>query len=77
MGQMRLVDEGSPPMVRRERAAELILSERVEACNAEAAEQERMEGWIMAEVAAGAALPGLYPMNAETWARYEAGRAAK
>jgi PAS domain S-box-containing protein len=38
MGQMRLVDESSPPMVRRERAAELILSERVEACNAEAAE---------------------------------------
>jgi regulator of RNase E activity RraA len=34
--------------------------------------QERMEGWIMKEVAKGAALPGLYPMNAETKARYEA-----
>jgi regulator of RNase E activity RraA len=41
---------------------------------AEAAEQERLEAWIMAEVEAGAALPGLYPMNAETRARYEAGR---
>jgi regulator of RNase E activity RraA len=35
-------------------------------------EQERMEGWIMGEVDKGAALPGLYPMNAETKARYEA-----
>ena len=37
-------------------------------------EQERMEAWIMAEVARGAELPGLYPMNAETRARYEATR---
>lgn len=35
-------------------------------------EQERMEGWIMEEVARGVPLPGLYPMNAETKARYEA-----
>ena len=42
---------------------------------AEAAEQERMEAWIMAEVGRGAALPGLYPMNAATRARYEADRA--
>ena len=41
---------------------------------AEAVEQERMEAWIMGEVARGAALPGLYPMNAETRARYEATR---
>ena len=34
-------------------------------------EQERMETWIMREVDKGAALPGLYPMNAETKARYE------
>jgi regulator of RNase E activity RraA len=34
--------------------------------------QERMEGWIMQEVERGLALPGLYPMNAETKARYEA-----
>ena len=33
-------------------------------------EQERMEGWIMGEVEKGAALPGLYPTNAETKARY-------
>jgi len=37
-----------------------------------APEQERMEGWIMGEVDKGAALPGLYPMNAETRARYDA-----
>ena len=37
---------------------------------AEAGEQERMEDWIMREVEKGAALPGLYPMNAETKARY-------
>ena len=41
---------------------------------AEAVEQERMEAWIMGEVERGAALPGLYPMNAETRARYEAAR---
>jgi len=34
--------------------------------------QERMEGWIMREVEKGAKLPGLYPMNEETKARYEA-----
>ncbi|MDX0284252.1 ribonuclease activity regulator RraA [Sinorhizobium meliloti] len=39
---------------------------------AEAPEQERMEAWIMTEVDRGAPLPGLYPMNAETKARYEA-----
>jgi len=37
-----------------------------------APEQERMEAWIMDQVDAGAALPGLYPMNDETKARYEA-----
>ncbi|MFV0302038.1 MAG: ribonuclease activity regulator RraA [Paracoccus sp. (in: a-proteobacteria)] len=39
---------------------------------AEAPAQERMEGWIIAEVEAGARLPGLYPMNDETRARYRA-----
>jgi regulator of RNase E activity RraA len=38
---------------------------------AEAEEQERLEEWIMGEVEKGAALPGLYPPNAETKARYE------
>ena len=37
---------------------------------AEAPEQERREAWTMAEIEAGAALPGLYPMNEETAARY-------
>lgn len=38
----------------------------------EAPEQERLEGWIMEEVNKGAALPGLYPPNAENKARYQA-----
>lgn len=37
-----------------------------------APEQERFEAWIMKEVNAGVALPGLYPANAENKARYEA-----
>ena len=39
---------------------------------ATAPEQERMEGWIMEEVGRGEKLPGLYPMNEATKARYEA-----
>ena len=42
-----------------------------------AAEQEQVETWIMDEVENGAALPGLYPMNAENRARYEAARGQK
>ena len=41
---------------------------------AEGEEQERMEAWIVDEVNAGAALPGLYPMNADTKARYAASK---
>jgi regulator of RNase E activity RraA len=41
---------------------------------AEGPEQERMEAWIVNEVNTGAALPGLYPMNAETKARYAAAK---
>jgi hypothetical protein len=33
-----------------------------------------MEAWIVEEVNSGAVLPGLYPMNAETKARYEAAK---
>ena len=40
-------------------------------------EQERLETWIMGEVEQGAALPGLYPPNAENKARYEAAIAKK
>ena len=35
-------------------------------------EQERLEGWIMQEVEAGARLPGLYPPDEANKARYEA-----
>ena len=38
------------------------------------AEQETLEAWIMSEINAGAALPGLYPPNAENKARYEASK---
>ena len=41
---------------------------------AAAVEQERMEAWIMDEVGRGQALPGLYPMDAQTRARYEASK---
>jgi regulator of RNase E activity RraA len=37
-------------------------------------EQEHLEAWLMGEVEKGAALPGLYPPNPETKARYEAYR---
>lgn len=42
-----------------------------------APEQERLEGWLMQEVKKGALLPGLYPPNAETRARYEAWKKGK
>ena len=47
-----------------------LVNEAVEA----AIEQEKFEAWIIGEVQAGAALPGLYPANAENKARYEAFR---
>lgn len=40
-------------------------------------EQERLEAWIMREVEAGVALPGLYPANAATRARYDAYKASE
>jgi regulator of RNase E activity RraA len=43
----------------------------------EAPEQERMEAWIMDEVDRGVPLPGLYPMNEETRARYAAFKGAE
>ena len=48
----------------------------VEDVTALAVEQERLEGWILDEVKGGAALPGLYPANAENQARYEASKRA-
>lgn len=52
--------------------AVLIPAALVDAVVELAPEQERLEGWIMSEVEKGAALPGLYPPNAENKARYEA-----
>lgn len=50
--------------------AALIPAALLDAVLAEAPEQERMEAWIMDEIARGLPLPGLYPMNEETRARY-------
>jgi regulator of RNase E activity RraA len=47
-----------------------MLAETVE----QAAEQEIQEGWIIGEVHKGVPLPGLYPPNEETKARYAAWR---
>ena len=60
-----VVDEDGAVVIPR-----ALLNEVVEA----AAEQEKLEAWIMGEVKAGTPLPGLYPPNAETKARYEAFR---
>jgi regulator of RNase E activity RraA len=54
--------------------AVLIPANLVEEVAAVGAEQERLEAWIMREVERGEKLPGLYPPNAETKARYEADR---
>ena len=43
----------------------------------EAVEQEREEEWIMGEIAKGVTLPGLYPPNEETRARYLADMAKR
>jgi regulator of RNase E activity RraA len=45
-----------------------LIDDVVSAC----VEQERLEGWIMSQVDAGVALPGLYPPNEENMARYQA-----
>jgi hypothetical protein len=47
----------------------------LEAVLEEAVEQEAFESWAAAEVMKGARLPGLYPPNDETKARYAALRA--
>jgi regulator of RNase E activity RraA len=52
--------------------ATLIPAALVEEVAAIAPEQERMETWILSEVERGIPLPGLYPPNEETKARYEA-----
>ncbi|ODV13965.1 MAG: dimethylmenaquinone methyltransferase [Rubrivivax sp. SCN 70-15] len=57
--------------------AVLIPAALLDAVTAAAVEQERLESWIMGEVEAGAALPGLYPPNEENRARYAAWAAAQ
>lgn len=55
-----------------EDGAVLIPAAYLDQILAEAPEQERMEAWIMTEVDRGIPLPGLYPMNDDTKARYAA-----
>ena len=52
--------------------AVVIPQNLVEFVATEGAEHERMEGWIVSQVEKGVQLPGLYPMNDQTKARYEA-----
>jgi regulator of RNase E activity RraA len=59
-------------MVCDDDGAVLIPAALLDSVLQEAPEQERLEGWIMDEVNKGAALPGLYPPNAENKARYKA-----
>src|SRR5579863_5116770 len=61
-------------VVADEDGAVVIPAAMVEEVASLAAEQERLEQWIMVEVARGAMLPGLYPLNEENKARYEAHR---
>lgn len=64
-GDVVVVDDDGAVLIPRALLDEVV---------AEAPLQEEMEDWIMQEVARGVALPGLYPMNAETRARFEARR---
>src|SRR5271168_9042 len=63
-----VVDEDGAVVIPR-----ALLSDVVEL----AAEQEKLEAWIIGQVQAGASLPGLYPPNAENKARYEAFRSGE
>lgn len=55
--------------------AVLIPAKLLEHVVSVAPEQERFENWVMREVDRGVPLPGLYPPNAETTARYNADKA--
>jgi regulator of RNase E activity RraA len=63
-----VVDDDGAVLIPQALVAEIV---------AAAPEQERLESWIMGEVEKGAALPGLYPPNAENKARYEASKGVK
>ncbi len=56
--------------------AVLIPSALLDEVVASGPEQERLENWIMGEIARDVPLPGLYPANAETKARYAATKGA-
>jgi len=60
-GDVVVVDDDGAVLIPAARVGEMVKL---------APEQERMEAWIMQEVNRGASLPGLYPMNADTRARY-------
>src|ERR1700732_628464 len=61
-------------MVLDQDGATVIPAALVDEVVAAAPEQERFEAWVMQEVENGVALPGLYPANAETRARYESSK---
>lgn len=58
-------------IVADEDGAVLIPAALLDDVAAAAPEQERLEAWIMSEVENGASLPGLYPPNDASKARYE------
>jgi regulator of RNase E activity RraA len=64
-------------MVLDQDGAVLIPNALLEEVVIAAAEQEQLEAWIMREVQDGVPLPGLYPPNEKTKARYEAFRLAQ
>jgi len=51
--------------------AVVIPASLIETVVTTAPQQEHLENWIMTEIERGVPLPGLYPPNAETKARYE------
>ena len=63
-GDMIVADDDGAVLIPAAHVAEVIKA---------GAEQERLETWIMREVERGVALPGLYPPDADTRARYERG----
>ena len=56
--------------------AVVIPADLLDAVAEAAPEQELFEAWVMQELTKGTPLPGLYPPNAETKARYEASKRA-
>jgi regulator of RNase E activity RraA len=61
-------------MVLDEDGATLIPAALLNDVVAAAPEQERFEAWVVEEVANGVALPGLYPPDTETKARYDSSK---